>query len=104
MKTGFLEIRPLYHRKATRTRGCAVIAMFAYMILHYMFQRCSHLEIPLESVIEKLDQIQIEEYEIGGNWVPMLPSIVRDDQESILKALDLTLPKSLTQKRSVPIK
>ena len=34
MKTGFLEVRPVYVRKAKRTRGHVFITMLAYMIIH----------------------------------------------------------------------
>ena len=97
MKTGFLEIRPLYHRKANRTRACASIAMFAYMILHHIHRKTAHLEIPLEPLVDKLDQIQIQKIKIAGQEIKTLPTILRDDQEIIMDALGLSLPKSLPQ-------
>lgn len=97
MKTGFLEIRPLFHRKANRTRACASIAMFAYMILHHIHKKTAHLEIPLEPIIEKLDQIQIQKIKIGNQEIKTLPTILRDDQKIIMDALGLVLPKSLSQ-------
>ena len=99
MKTGFLEIRPLYHRKANRTRACASIAMFAYMILHHIHRKTAHLEIPLEPLVDKLDQIQIQKIKIAGQEIKTLPTILRDDQEIIMDALGLSLPKSLPQDR-----
>ena len=97
MKTGFLEIRPLYHRKANRTRACASIAMFAYMILHHIHRKTVHLKIPLEPLVEKLDQIQIQRIKIGEQKIKTLPTNLRDDQKIIMDALGLSLPKSLPQ-------
>lgn len=97
MKTGFLEIRPLYHRKANRTRACASIAMFAYMILHHLHRKTAHLEIPLEPLVEKLDQIQIQKMKIGEQEIKTLPTSLRNDQKKIMEALGLHLPKSLPQ-------
>jgi transposase len=98
MKTGFLEIRPLFHRKANRTRACASVAMFSYMILHHVFKRCKELKIPLEPLIEKLDQIQTQRIKIADQWITILPSNLRSDQQDILEALNLALPKSLPNK------
>lgn len=100
MKTGFLEIRPLYHRKANRTRACASIAMFAYMILHHIHKKTAHLGIPLEPLMEKLDQIQIQKMKIGEQEIKTLPTVLRDDQKIIMEALGLQLSKSLPQNRT----
>ena len=100
MKTGFLEIRPLYHRKANRTKACAFVAMLAYMILHHIWILCQDIDIPLENIIEKLDQIQLQQIKIKDQWTTIIPSQLREDQTEILKALGLSLPKSVPQKVS----
>lgn len=100
MKTGFLEIRPLFHRKANRTRACALIAMFAYMILHHIHRKTAHLETPLEPLVEKLDQIQIQKIKIGRTEIKTLPTILRDDQKVIMDALAISLPKTLPQNKA----
>lgn len=101
MKTGFLEIRPLYHRKANRTRACVLIAMFAYMILHHIFKKCQDLNLPLQPLMEKLDQIQTGQIEISGQLLTVLPKKLRDDQQKILDALGISLPVSLDRKSVV---
>ena len=102
MKTGFLEVRPLYHRKANRTRACVLIAMFAYMILHNIFGKCRGLNIPLKALLEKLDQIQTQEIKIAEQWIKVLPTEFRDDQQDILDILKIKLPKTISS--SVPSK
>jgi len=93
MKTGLLEIRPLYHRKATRTKGCAFVAMLAYAITRHLWLKTSHLDIPLDPILSSLDQIQTKDIKIGDQWVPTLPTHLRNDQENILAALQIQLPK-----------
>lgn len=95
MKTGLLEMRPLHHRKATRTRGCAFVAMLAYAITQALWEKTSHLGRPLAPMISSLDQIQTQEIKIENQWVPVLPTEFREDQKDILKALKITLPKTL---------
>jgi len=95
IKTGLLEIRPLYHRKANRTRACAFVAMFAYAITHFLWEKIAHLDKPLETVVSCLDQIQTQEIQIAGQWIPVLPTHFREDQDLILKTLNIQLPKTL---------
>ena len=80
LKTGLLEIRPLYHRKANRTRACAFVAMLAYSITHALWQKTSHIGIPLDSILSSLDQIQTQEMKIADQWIPLLPTHLRNDQ------------------------
>lgn len=95
MKTGLLEIRPLYHRKANRTRACAFVAMLAYAITQSLWKKVSHLDRPFDPILSSLDQIQTKEIKIQDQWVPVLPTKLREDQEVILKALKITLPKTI---------
>lgn len=95
MKTGLLEIRPLYHRKANRTRACAFVAMLAYAITQSLWKKTSHLGRPLDAIVSSLDQIQTQEIKVQDLWVPVLPTDLRGDQESILNALKIKLPKTL---------
>jgi hypothetical protein len=97
-----IEVRPLYHRKANRTRACVLIAMFAYMILHNIFEKCRGLNIPLKALLEKLDQIQTQEIKIAEQWIKVLPTEFRDDQQDILDILKIKLPKTISS--SVPSK
>lgn len=95
MKTGLLEIRPLFHRKANRTRACAFVAMLAYAISRELQKKTIHLARPLENVIESLDQIQTQEIKINDEWAPVLPTELREDQKQILEAIGVSLPKGI---------
>jgi len=100
MKTGLLEIRPLFHRKANRTRACAFVAMLAYAVSHELQKKTIHLGRPLENVIASLDQIQMQELKINDEWTPILPTELREDQKQILEAIGVVLPKTI--RRSPP--
>ena len=95
MKTGLLEIRPLYHREANRTRACAFVAMLAYAITQSLWKKTAHLDRPLKTVILSLDQIQTQEIKIADQWVTILPTNFRGDQDLILKALKIQFPKTI---------
>ena len=92
MKTGLLEIRPLYHRKATLTRACAFVAMLACAIMHALWEKTSHLNRPLDSILSSLDQIQTQDIKVADHWIPVLPTHFRKDQEIILKTLNIQFP------------
>ena len=79
-----------------------MIAMFAYMILHNIFGKCRGLNIPLKALLEKLDQIQTQEIKIAEQWIKVLPTEFRDDQQDILDILKIKLPKTISS--SVPSK
>jgi transposase len=95
MKSSFLELRPVFHRKANRTRALAFVAMLAYMIVFEIWKLCKHLNVPLEEIVAALDQIQTVELQIGGHWLTTLPSILRHDQTQYIEALGLKLPASI---------
>ena len=95
MKTSLLELRPLFHRKANRTRALAFVAMLAYMIIYSIWNKCKHLEVPLEEIIARIEDIQTTEIKIDEQWIPKLPSTLRDDQQILLNALGIILPKTV---------
>lgn len=95
MKTTLLELRPLFHRKATRTRALAFVAMLAYMIIYHIWNQCKHLGVPLEEIIARIEDIQTTEIKVAGTWIPKLPSVLRDGQQILLNALGIKHPKTV---------
>ena len=55
----------------------------------------SHLNRPLDYILSSIDQIQTQEIKIADQWVPVLPTHLREDQDIILKALKIELPKTI---------
>ena len=94
-KTGMLEIRPLYVRKANRTKALAFISMCAYMILREFWQRVKDVGVPLVHILDRLEQVQLSEIKVKNTVIPMLPSILAKDQELYLKALKISFSKKI---------
>lgn len=93
LKTAFLEIRPLNHRKATRTRAHAFICMLALLVTQEMRRRLKGTDATLEHVIRCLDRIQIVTLRMGD---ASQTRIVAPDpeQKAILNKLGIRLPKT----------
>lgn len=95
LKTGLLEIRPLNHRKATRTRAHAFICMLAYMIIHKMRSRLEDKDAPIEHIIRTLDRIQIIPLSCGDFSFLRLAQ-PDPEQKAILDRLKISLPNLAT--------
>jgi transposase len=95
MKTTFLELRPIFHRKANRTRAIVFVAMLAYMIVFEFWKRTRDLGVPLEEMIAALDQIQTIEFQITDHWITSLPTHRREDQQKYLDALGIKFPTAI---------
>jgi transposase len=102
MKTGLLEIRPLFLRKANRTRAPALVCMLALKIVREMERRLTARfgttdadphAVTLPDALAALSRLCLEHYALeNGTTITRLP---RPDsrQQSILEALHISLPK-----------
>jgi transposase len=99
LKTDFLEVRPIFLRKAERTRAHVFIAMLSLKIVREIEQRLhdtfgttdTHSQAEtVDSVLGALSRLTLQHYQIGDEEVVGLP---RPDarQQRILDALDITL-------------
>jgi transposase len=99
LKTAFLEIRPIFVRKASRTRGHALVAMLALKILRLMEQRLRTRFDTTEtnpeaenadSALAALSRLCLHHYQIADQPITGLP---RPDhrQQQILDALQVRL-------------
>ena len=59
LKTGLLEIRPVYLRKANRTRGHALVSMLALKVAREMDRRVASLGLSVEDAIERLKGVRL---------------------------------------------
>jgi transposase len=100
LKTAALEVRPIFLRKAQRTRGHVFIAMLALKVLRTMERRLQSVfgttdtndnAETVESALEALSRLCLQHYQIGPQEIIALP---RPDQrqQQILTALDVKLP------------
>ena len=95
LKSGFLEIRPLYVQKESRTRGHVFVSMLAYLLIQKFRKRTKHLGMTLEHMIEALEQVQTVHLVLPtGETVTRIPTPPQETQD-ILDALGIKLPKNL---------
>jgi transposase len=98
LKTGFLEVRPVFVRKAPRTRGHVFIAMLSLRILRFMEQRLQAVfgtthhngqAETVDSASMALSRLCLQHYQIGEQDMVGLP---RPDarQQQILSALQVS--------------
>ena len=101
MKTEFLEIRPIFVRLKSRTKGHVLCCMPAYMILREIRRGLSEvfkaddegrLLLDERNVIESLNRLTLLYYETDTGDI--IPDIAEPDerQKKILKALGVSIP------------
>ena len=100
MKTGWLEIRPIYVRKESRTRGHAVVMMLALIIAREIQQGLAAAfgttdEDPYattwDDALENLSRLTFDIYEEAGQ--PFQRLVKPDEkQQAVLDALDVNWP------------
>lgn len=92
MKTGLLELRPIFHRKASRTRGHVFITMLAYMLTHEIKRLIESTGLTVAEVISTLDRLQMTTLTFNETSIKRIAK--PDSQQSLmLTALDVELPQ-----------
>ena len=92
MKTGFLEVRPIYVRKSDRTKGHVFITSLAYMITHEIRRLTTdRKDQPIEELIDQLTAINIIELKDKKDQLYRIPETDRKTQK-ILEQLDVQIP------------
>lgn len=91
IKTGFLEIRPVYVRRETRTRGHVFVTMLAYLLIHEFTQRTQNIDATLTHKVDSLDKVQTVFITVSDQTIKRVPQQSSFIQ-SLLGACNLTLP------------
>jgi len=86
-----LDVRPMWHRRADRTRAHVFMVMLSLLLLEEFQRRIQDLDTTTEAAIDALNNIQLSELKIGTTTIKQLPCTLRKDQSLILKALKLRL-------------
>ena len=93
-KTGYLEARPIYVRKAGRTSAHLFVVMLAYKIERYLRSAWSDLNMTVEEGVSTLSSITSSIIIIGEKKVVRVP--VPDKRCcALLERIEVTLPKVL---------
>jgi transposase len=102
LKTGFLEVRPIFLRKAARTKAHVFIAMLALKItrvfeekLHRAFGTTDDdpKALTIDEALMALSRITYLHYQVNGQSFARLPRLDAL-QSAVLSALGLTFPKT----------
>lgn len=94
LKTGFLEVRPIFLRKKERTRAHVFVAMLALKIVRHFKQKLQSQTLPwtVQDALDALSRYIFLDYEIEGKKIQVLP---QPDaiQSQIFDALGIKLPQ-----------
>jgi transposase len=100
MKTGLLEVRPIFVRKAPRTRAHVLVTMLAVKVVREMRRALvaafgttddDKMAVTVEDALVALARLCLLTYHVQDTAVTRLPT-PDERQEAILKALETPLP------------
>lgn len=94
-KTTHLEMRPIYVRLASRTRGHAFVVMLAYRLVQELQQRWASLDMTVSEGIDLLSQLCL--IEIGVSDKPTVVQIPKPtaDQQLLIDLAKVRLPTTI---------
>lgn len=94
-KTDHLELRPIYVRKESRTRGHVFVVMLAYRIIRRLKEYWKELNVRVEEGIGRLSSLCVNRVKVAGqdpfNQVPT-PAV---EIKCLLEAAGIQLPKAV---------
>jgi transposase len=95
MKTGLLEIRPLFLRRADHTRGHVFMVMLSYLLSKEIDKSIANLDGTTSELMHDLDRICIQRQWLTNEVrIARLPKPTAA-QTQILQALDINLPEAV---------
>ena len=74
LKTGLLELRPIFLRKAGRTRAHALVAMLALKLVRALERRVAPLKISAAEALDRLDAVRLVSLGEPGHGLWRLPT------------------------------
>jgi hypothetical protein len=90
MKTGLLEVRPIWLRKKSRTQAHVFICMLAYLISRQI-EKILKEDETVAHALKQLDRITAVDMVLAGSTIPTIPNQPAEIQ-SILDRLCISLP------------
>lgn len=96
MKTGHLEVRPIYLQKEEITRGHIFMKMLGYFLLRLFWLAVKDLpglDSPMQEALQALKGIHTTRVMIKNVTFEMVPEHLSDTQNLVLFGLDVCLPK-----------
>ena len=92
-KTAHLEMRPLYVRLESRTRGHAFVVMLAYLLIQELAHRWRHLNLTVQEGLDQLATLCLTEVHLPGRPVAYQLPTPRESLQSLLDTAHVKLPK-----------
>ncbi len=99
LKTGLLELRPIFLRKEGRTRGHALVCLLALKLARELDRRLAPLGLTVEDGLERLKAVRL--VRLGNSQVELwrLPTSYPRAQSEVLEALPKLKPPMLSLKK-----
>jgi hypothetical protein len=98
MKTGLLELRPLFLRKANRTRAHALVTMLALKIIRNLGRRMAPLGLTCQDALDRLEAVRLVSLADPELGLWRLPSRWVGPEREVLAALPpLPAPRLLSR-------
>ena len=94
-KTVSLELRPLYVRLSTSTRGHVLVVMLAYMIIQELSRLWKGLEITVEEGLKHLTTLTEQRIVFANGIKTSTIPLPSEQNEELLKVAGIKLPYSL---------
>jgi len=99
-KTGHLEVRPVFVRKESRTRGHVFVVMLAYHIVMELRGSWRDLNVTVAEAVSELGSLCMTEVTIQGQTTINQIPAPRQSIKRLLRAAQVTLPRVLPCKRA----
>jgi transposase len=99
LKTGLLELRPIFLRKEKRTRGHALVSLLALKLARELDRRLAPLGLTVEDGLERLKAVRL--VRLGNSEVELwrLPTSYPRAQSEVLEALPKLKPPMLSLRK-----
>jgi len=99
LKTGLLELRPIFLRKEKRTRGHALVSLLALKLARELDRRLAPLGLTVEDGLERLKAVRL--VRLGNSQVELwrLPTTYPRAQSEVLAALPKLKPPMLSLRK-----
>ncbi len=101
MKTAFLEMRPIFVRKANRTRAHVFIIMLAHMIEHQLRQDWRSIDVTVEEGIAELSSICSLKIKVSSKTSYQTIPEPRLLGKQLLNKAGITLPKAIPMMNAI---
>jgi transposase len=100
LKTGLLELRPIFLRKEGRTRGHALVCLLALKLARELDRRLAPLGLTVEDGLERLKGVRLLRLGDSDTGLWRLPTSYEPAQAEVLDALPKLKPPMLSLRKA----